>query len=495
MTTSSSSSLIRSSSSSHSRSNSADLRKSRDNNADHHHNSTNPTSATQSNSGNSPVEDEFQSILASIIDEEYIVASTGIKDISRIEYISLQVDTNQQSILDLPDLLPNLKHLVLDNSTISSIRDLGVGLRHITSLSLSSCGLTELDGIGVLTGLQELNLSDNYLSDITPLTMHEHLQNLNLSGNRIADVSFGVVLGSCPSLRSLFLSRNPIERVAQYRGVVAYMIPSLEMLDGTPVDANTSAKITQSTLLDVTTTLSLIEEEMDDEDRLEQEISAMVLGNNPTSNSSSAPLSSGIAANPSKLLPPTSSVYSSLEIIPDTGSELTHGSAVVLAGNVAAAMRKRRNQGSTVSSSAEGKGILSNKQSYSDMKKSLDGDFESPLDVLDSIFTTKKQPQVGDDKGRDYLIEGDITDCVLGLASPSRSNKHKSNPELSIEACMSPTYPRKSAPSSTTTNMAPNSFDFENGSLLSATKRPKSAFTGTTYRYSVDSPEKNKGGM
>lgn len=120
--------------------------------------------------------EEFDTILSSMIDEEYIVSVTGIKDIARIEYISLQIDSNFQSILDLPDLLPNLKHLVLDNSTIGSIRDLGVGLRGITSLSLSGCGLRDIDGIGVLTGLQELCLTDNYISDITPLTMHENLQ-------------------------------------------------------------------------------------------------------------------------------------------------------------------------------------------------------------------------------------------------------------------------------------------------------------------------------
>lgn len=123
-----------------------------------------------------PIQSELESLLASRIDEDYIISVTGVKDVSRIEYISLQIDTSIQSLLDLPDLLPSIKHLVLDNSTISSIRDLGVGLRNLSSLSLSGCGLHDLDGIGVLTGLQELNLSDNYIADITPLTMHEHIQ-------------------------------------------------------------------------------------------------------------------------------------------------------------------------------------------------------------------------------------------------------------------------------------------------------------------------------
>jgi Leucine-rich repeat (LRR) protein len=128
------------------------------------------------NNDNDQLQCELENILALRIDEDYIVSVTGVKDVSRIEYISLQIDTTVQSLLELPELLPNVKHLVLDNSTIGSVRDLGVGLRHLTSLSLSGCGLHDIDGVGVLTGLQELNLSDNYISDLSPLTMHEYLQ-------------------------------------------------------------------------------------------------------------------------------------------------------------------------------------------------------------------------------------------------------------------------------------------------------------------------------
>jgi Leucine-rich repeat (LRR) protein len=139
-----------------------------------------------------PFAADIENILSSMIDEAYIVASTGIKDISRIEYISLQIDSNLQSLLDLSELLPSLKHLVLDNSSISSIRDLGVGLRGLVSLSLSGCGLHDLDGIGVLQGLQELCLTDNYIADITPLTMHDQLQ-VGLS------LSLPLTLGVCLS--------------------------------------------------------------------------------------------------------------------------------------------------------------------------------------------------------------------------------------------------------------------------------------------------------
>jgi len=141
-------------------------------------------SRSSSNSQNRPnrekiesfQDDDFQSIMNSIINEEYIRRETGADDIEAIIHLNLVIDTAEQSVFELSEILPNLKHLILDHSNIASIRDLGIGLRFLTSLSLSSCSLYDIDGIGVLTGLQELCLSDNYLTDVTPLAMHENIQ-------------------------------------------------------------------------------------------------------------------------------------------------------------------------------------------------------------------------------------------------------------------------------------------------------------------------------
>ncbi len=121
-------------------------------------------------------EDELLTLMNGIIGSDKITSITGHSDMTKVEHLSIVIDTNVQSIFNLCELLPNLKHLVLDNSIISSVRDLGIGLRHITSLSLSFCGLNDLDGIGVLTGLQEICLSDNFITDVAPLAMHENLQ-------------------------------------------------------------------------------------------------------------------------------------------------------------------------------------------------------------------------------------------------------------------------------------------------------------------------------
>lgn len=125
--------------------------------------------------------DDYEAMLAmTTIDENYLTEVLGpTVDLHRVDYLSLTVNSTTQSFFDLPDLLPALQHLVLDNSMIGSIRDLGIGLRCLISLSLCNCGLYDLDGIGVLATLQELNLTDNYLTEVTPLAMHDHLQVLN----------------------------------------------------------------------------------------------------------------------------------------------------------------------------------------------------------------------------------------------------------------------------------------------------------------------------
>lgn len=123
-----------------------------------------------------PEEDDILKLMEGIIDEDYVRNETGEEDLTNLVHLALVINTSNQSIYDLHHFLPCLQHLVLDNSIISSVRDLGTGLRFLKSLSLASCGLYDLDGIGVLTALQELCLRDNHITDVTPLAMHENLE-------------------------------------------------------------------------------------------------------------------------------------------------------------------------------------------------------------------------------------------------------------------------------------------------------------------------------
>jgi Leucine-rich repeat (LRR) protein len=56
------------------------------------------------------------------------------------------------------------------------MRDLGVGLKFLISLSVNDCGLNELDGIGMLTNLKILSARDNSIEDVTALALHENIE-------------------------------------------------------------------------------------------------------------------------------------------------------------------------------------------------------------------------------------------------------------------------------------------------------------------------------
>ncbi|KAJ1437271.1 hypothetical protein B484DRAFT_238724 [Ochromonadaceae sp. CCMP2298] len=338
------------------------------------------------------MEEDLQKLADGIIGEEYIQKETGTEDMASIVHLALTIDTTRQSIYELNEFLPNLKHLVLDNSNISSVRDLGIGLRSLTSLSLSCCGLNDIDGIGVLTGLQELCLSDNYITDVTPLAMHENLQSLNLSGNKIGDWSIADALSSSLQLRALFLARNPLCRARNYRLILASLVPGIEMLDGSPVDAAAAKRVTNGMILESAAELRMAEEDADDELRLESEI----------------------VGEPDHY-PKPKVASNSFDGMPDTGSELTHGTGHVLAGNMAAAVRRRRQLLSSTDSL--------NSQDNAPGPTRQSREYESTLDILDAALLpcARTEPLIGAIVGpstsNPFQKEGDVTSALMGNAA------------------------------------------------------------------------------
>lgn len=138
-----------------------------------------PSTAQRRQIYTNELDSDFQVVAEGVIGVDYLVKVTGCEDLTLVPEVSLIVNTSTQSLLDLCDHLPNLISLVLDHSTIASIRDLGVGLRMLEKLSLRDCQLSELDGIGVLSCLKYLDVSDNMISDASPLAMHEYLEVIN----------------------------------------------------------------------------------------------------------------------------------------------------------------------------------------------------------------------------------------------------------------------------------------------------------------------------
>jgi Leucine-rich repeat (LRR) protein len=111
-----------------------------------------------------------------MITEEFLQQVAKTKDLDSVIAIKLKIDTSYQSLLNIGDLLKRLDNLTLDGSKISSVRDLGVGLKFLVSLSVNDCGLSELDGIGMLTSLKKLSARDNDIEDVTALALHETIE-------------------------------------------------------------------------------------------------------------------------------------------------------------------------------------------------------------------------------------------------------------------------------------------------------------------------------
>ena len=239
----------------------------------------------------------------------------------------------------------------------------------------------------------------------------------------LADISIADALSSCPSLISVDLSRNMIDRAPNYRAVICALIPNLTVLDGTPVDPSIRLKVTNAMILDASAAMKSILEDREDEERLEMNIMEEESLKKP--NATTSLPSGGISVSASGREDVRES-GASFGVESDTGSELTHGSSVVLAGGMAAAIRKRRAQRS---SSAAAKNDPQN-ISLVEMTSPERSGNESALQILDAAKHAERTGRIGsaaylslgdfkhenesDAVLASSLFEGDVTLSVLG---------------------------------------------------------------------------------
>ena len=280
----------------------------------------------------------MRSLSDSIIGPEHLIKVTNGADLDMLVHLSIVVDTRWQSLLEIGSLLPCLQSLILDGSIITSIRDLGTVLVNLQSLSLNECDLSDIDGISALSGLKQLSLRDNNIADCDPLAMHPNIEELILCGNQVRNFSVTNALASCDRLKRLYLSRNPIESAPHYRLVIPHFLPGLQSLDGTPINSSAAKRVNDGMLEEAQAYVRMQAEDLEDQARLELE---MVDTDDPTWKSAKADA-------PYRALMTFAAVdvvdtsCASAEEPGGVGSELTHGSSVVLAGNMATAIRRRR---------------------------------------------------------------------------------------------------------------------------------------------------------
>ena len=288
----------------------------------------------------------------------------------------MEVDTSEQSVETLGVMVPNLQQLKLNNSTLKSFRDLGTSLRNLQCLWLSRSGIVDLDGIGALLALKELYVSFNDISDLTPLAMHDELQVLgtfvrlcvhplktasshssavfaDLDSNRISDMNQIDQLGTCPSLHSITLESNPVCHIVEYRRLVVHHISHLEYLDDEPISDDDRLPVDAATLeaAAVPRPPPPLRSDEYEVDMVADGIKYTRNGGGAARPSTSAGARPGTSAGRRGMAEVNAAPIQKEDH--DTGSDLTHGSDVVFAGNLVQAILKRRSHCGATSASVK----------------------------------------------------------------------------------------------------------------------------------------------
>ena len=214
------------------------------------------------------------------------------------------------------------------------------------------------------------------------------MQVLKISGNRITSLSITDSLSTCPQLRHLYLHQNPIDKAPNYQLVVPAILTQLTHLDGKRVDRETIRLVSHSMILEAASALTLISEEMEEERRLEMSI---------------------FDAEPEFGEVPDPSPHP----FPDTGSELTYGNNMVLAGSASIAIRRRKN------------------------RALLEAEEETPLSFLERAAMEPDMRVVP------FLVDGGRVDdpeeegAAIDFQSPTRDSKRP------LSAQSPPSYPQQ----------------------------------------------------
>eukprot|EP00927_Polykrikos_kofoidii_P030389 TRINITY_DN26146_c0_g1_i1.p1 TRINITY_DN26146_c0_g1~~TRINITY_DN26146_c0_g1_i1.p1 ORF type:complete len:649 (+),score=103.74 TRINITY_DN26146_c0_g1_i1:138-2084(+) len=171
--------------------------------------------------------------------EEFLRHYLGHDGLENADSLEIQVDTvgGSQRVESIGELLPNLRHLRLNESVVCSVRDLGTSLQNLRVLWLCRSSLQEIEGICAMPLLEELYVAFNDIRDLSPLSSHESLKVIDLEGNLVEDFGEVESLGGITTLREMNLSLNPLWRSGELcREDVFKALPQLEVLDDIPRD-------------------------------------------------------------------------------------------------------------------------------------------------------------------------------------------------------------------------------------------------------------------
>ncbi|CAE7805765.1 Ppp1r7 [Symbiodinium microadriaticum] len=157
---------------------------------------------------------------------------------SLVNLKELWLGKNKITSMSLP-ALPALRHLSLQNNRLESWEpSFFRNLAGLTHLYLGHNNLPDLpDEFALLADLVEVDLVRNAITQIKPIPELQKLQELWMNDNKIEDLAQIANLASFPSLKTIYLERNPMQDLGnkqaeeRYREAILQAVPYIEQLD------------------------------------------------------------------------------------------------------------------------------------------------------------------------------------------------------------------------------------------------------------------------
>jgi len=108
-------------------------------------------------------------------------------------------------------------------------------LTNLTELYLSDQGIKAIEGLETLTELTIIDLANNPITSLDGVQHLPKLEDLWMNDNKVAEWTEVDKLAGVPSLRTVYLERNPIYHAdpASYRRKVMMALPQVTQIDAT----------------------------------------------------------------------------------------------------------------------------------------------------------------------------------------------------------------------------------------------------------------------
>lgn len=183
-----------------------------------------------------------------------LYVTSNVESLSGISHIpnlySLEL-VNAPNLSDYSELatITNLSELKLGSNVAVDIEQFAPMFTHLTLLSLSNRGLTNIDALHVMSNLKELNLSYNQIQDISALESMPNMYSLNISGNNT--LSNVTPLANLTALEYLDASNTQIDSSTALAGLVN--LKMLKLNDVQHIDLADLSALTNLEVLEVYT--------------------------------------------------------------------------------------------------------------------------------------------------------------------------------------------------------------------------------------------------